>query len=150
MSDAEKPPGATRGQSSSSPGPKRPARILIVDDDESVGRALYRSLSEYEVVVQSSPVDAVALLDRGERFDVILSDLAMPSMSGCDLLVAIRGLAPEQAGRVVFLTGGARDQETEELLAATGQPVLNKPLAPKALREFIEQFLLAVRPLDGR
>jgi len=65
----------------------------------------------------------------------------MPRMSGCDLFDEIHRIAPEQAIRIVFVTGGLPDQRTESALAANGQPVLMKPFNPKELRAFIEKFL---------
>jgi DNA-binding response OmpR family regulator len=62
-------------------------------------------------------------------------------MSGCDLYDEIHRVAPEQASRIVFVTGGLPDQRTENALAAIGQPVLMKPFNPQELRAFIEKFL---------
>ena len=120
----------------------RPARLLIVDDDERLAEALARLLRAYDVVVHLNAMDALARLHRGERFDVIVSDVIMPGMSGCDLYTEIQQLAPDQAKRVVFLTGGSIDRGTEEFVAAIGQPVLAKPFAAKELRAFIEKFLI--------
>lgn len=119
----------------------RPARILIVDDDASVARALQRVFRDYDAVVHIGARHALDRIVIGERFDVILSDVAMPSMSGCDLYDEIHRFAPEQASRMVFVTGGLPDERTENALAAIGQPVLTKPFNPMQLRTFIEKFL---------
>jgi CheY-like chemotaxis protein len=119
----------------------RPARILIVDDDESVARALQRVFRDYDAVVNIGARHALDRIIIGERFDVILSDVTMPRMSGCDLYDEIHRVAPEQASRIVFVTGGLPDQRTENALAAIGQPVLMKPFNPQELRAFIEKFL---------
>ena len=64
----------------------------------------------------------------------------MPGMSGCELYDEIRRIAPEQAARMVFVTGGS-DECSERALAASGRPVLTKPFASKELRSFVEKFL---------
>ena len=120
-----------------------PARILIVDDDVGFARALKRALRDCAAAVQTS-VSAQHALDRivtGECFDLILSDVTMPLMSGCDLYDEVRRFAPEQADRMVFVTGGSGDKRTERALAATGRPVLAKPFKPAELRTFVEKFL---------
>jgi len=118
----------------------RPARILIVDDEVGLGRALQRLFRDYDTVVNTSAQDALDRIVIGERFDLILSDVGMPGMSGCELYEEIRRLDPEQASRMVFVTGGS-DERSETALAATGQPVLAKPFNPKELRSFVEKFL---------
>ena len=52
-------------------------------------------------------LDALARITAGERFDVILCDLMMPHMTGMDLHAALAGAVPEQAERMIFMTGGA-------------------------------------------
>jgi CheY-like chemotaxis protein len=118
----------------------RPARIMIVDDEEGLVRTLRRIFREYDAVVHTSAQHALDRVIIGERFDVILSDVGMPGMSGCDLYDEIRRIAPGQAARMVFVTGGS-DEWSERGLAATGQPVLMKPFNPGELRAFVEKFL---------
>jgi CheY-like chemotaxis protein len=119
-------------------GEVRPARILIVDDEAGLGRALQRIFRGYDTVFNTGAQGALDRIVIGERFDLILSDVGMPGMSGCDLYDEIRRLDPEQASRTVFLTGGSDEQKA---LAATGQPVLTKPFDIKDLRAFVEKFL---------
>jgi CheY-like chemotaxis protein len=119
----------------------RPARILIVDDEESLVRVLQRIFRDYDTLVNTRAQGALDRIVIGERFDLILSDVAMPRMSGCDLYDEIRRVAPEQAARMVFVTGGFADARTEKSLTATGQPVLTKPFNPTGLRSFVEKFL---------
>ena len=61
--------------------------------------------SEHEVVVLTGAQERDRIA-RGERFDVILCDLMMPVMTGMDLHAALMALAPDQAERMVLLTGG--------------------------------------------
>ncbi len=119
----------------------RAARILIVDDDAGIGRALQRLFRDYDVVVHTSARHAVDRIAIGERFDVVLSDVTMPGMSGRALYEELQRLAPEQAKRVIFITGGASDDRTAQFLETVGQPVLTKPFDPPELRKFIKKFM---------
>ncbi|HEX6271649.1 MAG TPA: EAL domain-containing protein [Polyangiaceae bacterium] len=67
------------------------ARVLIVDDDESLGRALARQLtrSGYEVVVHHQGRTALDAI-QGGGFEAVVSDIGMPSLNGIDLLRAVR------------------------------------------------------------
>ena len=84
------------------------ARILVIDDDENVGRVLVRMLKdEHEVVFSSSARQAIVQLERGAVFDVILCDLMMPDMTGMDFYEWIEVHQASLAKRVLFTTGGA-------------------------------------------
>jgi EAL domain-containing protein (putative c-di-GMP-specific phosphodiesterase class I) len=67
------------------------ARILVVDDDEPLGRALARQLSRsgYEVVVHHEGATALEAIQRG-GFEVVVSDIEMPGLSGIELLRSVR------------------------------------------------------------
>ena len=67
----------------------RVLHVLVVDDDPLVSRALARALGDCEVVVTSDARDALASIESGERFDVIVCDLMMPDMTGMDLYDAL-------------------------------------------------------------
>src|SRR4051812_29214836 len=61
-------------------------RVLVIDDEAAVGRTIQRLLGErHEVVVLTSGVQALELLERGESFDAILCDMSMPGMTGIDV-----------------------------------------------------------------
>lgn len=85
-------------------------RILIVDDEENVCRALRRSLRKegYELHSLNDPEAALELLSR-EKFDLILSDHLMPNMTGLELLKLVRTRHPDTMR--LMLTGHA-DMQT--------------------------------------
>ncbi|MEJ7728110.1 MAG: response regulator [Polyangiaceae bacterium] len=102
VGDTVRPPPATPAKR------VRRARILVVDDEPMVARAISRMLGrDHEVTATTHAREALERMRAGERFDIIFSDLMMPEMSGMELFAAIGAVAPEQAQRVVFLTGGA-------------------------------------------
>ena len=86
----------------------RAAALLVIDDEPMILGALRRSLSaEYNVTCVGDGRKALDRLRAGERYDVILCDLMMPEMTGMDLYAELEQLAPDQAARMVFVTGGA-------------------------------------------
>ncbi|QRN95603.1 response regulator [Archangium violaceum] len=127
----ERPPRPT-----SDTAPRR--CVLILDDEAVVARALQRLLSpQCEVLVFVQGPEALAQVASGRRFDVILSDLMMPEMSGPRFYEELVRLAPEQARRVIFMTGGAFTEQSRAFLASTGLPCLDKPIDIPRLRALV-------------
>jgi CheY-like chemotaxis protein len=119
----------------------RPARVLVVDDDLLVARAVKRSLRSHDVVALASGRDALARLEAGERFDVILCDLIMPDITGMDLHEALARLAPDQARRMVFVTGGAITTRARDFVATTRNEVVEKPFDVAKLRDVVQRHM---------
>ncbi|MBM4364004.1 MAG: response regulator, partial [Deltaproteobacteria bacterium] len=87
--------------------PPQVARVLIVDDDPPVGRALARVLRAHDVRVTRSGEEALEVLAADRSWDVIFCDLMMPIVSGIDVHARVRALYPELLPAFVFMTGGA-------------------------------------------
>jgi PAS domain S-box-containing protein len=113
-------------------------RVLVVDDEPAICAALKRVLApEHEVVVLTSALEAQDRIARGERFDVILCDLMMPKMTGMELHAELTSLAPEQAARMVLLTGGAFTPLASEFLNKVPNARVEKPFDAASLRALI-------------
>jgi PAS domain S-box-containing protein len=127
------------------PAQVRIGRILLVDDEPLVGRAVARVLSPpHEVVLAESGSDALARIERGDRaFDLVLCDLMMPGMSGMDLHERLRSVAPELLRRLVFLTGGASHPGARAFLERAQRPFVEKPFDPPVLRRVVSAILAA-------
>ena len=127
--------------------PTAKPRVLVLDDEAVVGRALQRLLSaRYEVLVSVQGSEALAQVGSGWRFDAILCDLMMPEMSGPRFHEELVRLAPEQAERVIFMTGGAFTEQSRAFMTGTGRPCLDKPIDPQRLRA----LMAALPPLSSR
>ena len=88
-------------------------RVLVVDDEPCVVRALTRLLGhEHEVIGTTSSTEALALLGQDSNFDAVLCDLQMPQMDGRELHGQILKRHPQLAERVVFVTGGGSEAQT--------------------------------------
>ncbi|WNG33537.1 PAS domain S-box protein [Archangium violaceum] len=130
-------PVETRPEPVPAPAPGR-ARILVVDDEPYVTRALQRSLApEHEVATVNGARAALKLLDQGNRFDLILCDVMMPGMTGMDLYAELNRAVPDQAQRVVFMTGGAFTPRALSFLQEVPNPKLSKPLDLRQLRALV-------------
>ncbi|MEO8554450.1 MAG: PAS domain S-box protein, partial [Kofleriaceae bacterium] len=80
-------------------------RILVIDDEVQVGRAVVALLSpEHDVLAVTRASDALERLASDDGFDVILCDLMMPEMNGMELYAH---LPARYRDRLVFVTGGA-------------------------------------------
>ncbi len=115
------------------------ARVLLIDDEASLGRALAAALlGEHEIVPVTSGQAAIERLARDEAFDVILCDLMMPHVNGIDVWKQVRGWRPELADRFVFITGGAFTPEARAFLDE-GRPHLEKPFDMAKLRALLRK-----------
>lgn len=122
----------------SEPAPTRKPKVLIVDDEPRIGTSIARLLGRtHDVVALTSGVEALRRIEGGERFDAILCDVSMPEISGVDVLDTLRANAPDQADRLVFLTGGAFTDGTDKSLEQTGRPFLQKPCSRAQLEDII-------------
>ena len=109
-----------------------PGKVLVVDDDPAVLKITLETLEEYGYVAvpAENGERALAALE-AERFDVIVSDLAMPTMNGLRLLEGIqaRGLGIP----VILVSGFVTHEVTEEALAKGAHAVLDKPFRHEEL-----------------
>jgi CheY-like chemotaxis protein len=118
----------------------RRGRVLVVDDEEMICRTFDSLLgAEHEVTALTSARVASARIAAGERFDLILSDLMMPDMSGIDLHGQLSGIAPDQAAKMIFLTGGAFTPTARAFADTTKNTVIEKPFDWSALLELVRQ-----------
>jgi PAS domain S-box-containing protein len=117
------------------------ASVLVVDDEPAIGLVLRRVLREHEVKVVSTAKEALALLGAGAHFDVILSDLMMPEMTGMDFHEELTRHFPEVAARVVFVSGGAFTPAARAFLARVPNLRIDKPFDPASVRELIQRLV---------
>lgn len=101
--------------------------ILIVDDDEMVQEVLSRPLAEqgYDVRVASDGRQAWDMI-RKKGFDVLITDLDMPEMTGQELIEKVKGYSP--ATVVIVLTGHGSLDSARDAIHAGCDEYLLKPL----------------------
>ena len=106
-------------------------RILVVDDEPLVARALKRSLKTHHVEIVSKGADALKRF-RTHSHDIIFCDVMMPEMNGPQLLGFTKDLYPELARRIIFMSGVFQN-EIAALLAKEPNLVIEKPFVIQKL-----------------
>jgi len=120
----------------------RRGRVLVIDDEESLGQAIRRYLSvDHDVETVSSARVALDLLQAGARYDVILCDLMMPQITGIEVHGTVKKLDPKQADRIVFVTGGAFTDSARHFIDNTPNQRIEKPFDLKALRHLVNELI---------
>lgn len=128
--------------SRAAPSPPRASlrpRVLAIDDDEAILTTLTRVLrQECDVVTVASARDAFARIQAGD-FDVILCDLMMPQMTGMELHAVLTAAAPQQADKMIFLTGGTFTPQAQSFLDTVLNLRIEKPFDVKHLRAIVRE-----------
>ncbi len=125
-----------------SPERQARARLLVVDDEPKLRERLTSLLAEdYDVVSLASGREALDLLERDRRFDVVVCDLLMAELTGMDVYEALWESAPALAERVLFLTGGFASPLAEAFVVAHAARVVAKPFEMPQLRAAIERVI---------
>ncbi len=117
-------------------------RLLIVDDEETLTFSLYQSFiisdKDYEVVTANSGEEALEKIDRGP-FDLVLTDIFMPGISGFDLLKTIKQKHPETV--VVVMTAYGSEEKREEALELGAGDYFEKPFEMKDVKKLVMDIL---------
>src|SRR6266540_1863562 len=120
---------------------RRPARILVVDDERSMRELLAIVLRRegYEVLLAENGRSAIAMLER-EPIDLLISDIKMPDLSGVDVLRAAKKLDQDILG--IMITAFASTETAVEAMRLGACDYLSKPfdidLLKMKVREKIE------------
>ncbi len=119
------------------------ARILVVEDEESIRRALDKRLRKlgHEVVTAQDGVEGLQALG-AQPFDLLISDFRMPRMDGLELLRNVKERF--QALPVIMITGTSTE-DPEVFIESGAKAYLLKPIA----REDLEATLTRVLPLPS-
>jgi PAS domain S-box-containing protein len=121
-------------------------RILVVDDETALAMALKKVLeTDHDVTAVTTGREALELLLDGDRFDVVLCDVLMPSVSGIDLYRALDRARPEIARRIIFMSGASSMPRVAEFFGAIANERIDKPVDLGQLRSLIRQ-IAAIRP----
>jgi PAS domain S-box-containing protein len=107
--------------------------VLVVDDDSLVLTSTCLLLEDlgHRVIAATSGVQALEMLEGDQAIDLVITDMAMPQMSGAQLADAIRRLKPDMP--IILATGYAERLENFE----AGLPRLSKPFTQLNLVEII-------------
>jgi PAS domain S-box-containing protein len=122
--------------------PRERVRVLVIDDEIAICRALKRVLAAHDVETLSDSTQALAWLARGD-FDVVVCDLMMPAISGYKLYAAACEGRPSLRTRFVFVSGGALSDEAARFLRTCECPVLPKPFSNDEVLDAVDRVAKA-------
>lgn len=130
--------GARPGEAAVLGGPREAASVLVVDDEEEVRASLAALLSQmgHDVETAASGVEGIARYRR-RRFGCVVTDMAMPGLSGLMVSRAIKDHDPQ--AYVILLTGVEHDADPREFQAAGVDRVMLKPLSRDEIRGLVER-----------
>ena len=108
-------------------GSRHRARVLVVDDEPSICKALEIALRRagYDVVTVENGETATSFI-RAERFDALLIDLRIPDMRGDVFFELAAAVQPHLRAATLFMTGDITERAAK-LIAACNCPTLHKP-----------------------
>jgi len=136
------PPAQPLAVAAPPPVALRRGRILVVDDDPGVRKAIHRALhAAQDVVEAASSRAALELIAAGPPFDLILCDLMMPDLTGMDLYEALSASHPEEAARIVFMSGGTFTPRAAAFVARASDRILAKPFSIGILEDLVARWL---------
>jgi CheY-like chemotaxis protein len=120
-------------------------RILVVDDQEHIANLVELILqsSGYSCIKANNGKRALEMIyDKKDNFDLILMDLAMPEMSGIDVLKKLKQDGLLNKLRIVFFTASSlTDEEKEDLKKIGALDAMRKPFTKAELLEFVGEHV---------
>ncbi|HEX9428557.1 MAG TPA: ATP-binding protein, partial [Candidatus Polarisedimenticolia bacterium] len=129
------------------PLPLSPSTILVVDDELSMRELIRDALTARGHTVDAVENGLLALQAiNSRRYDLVVSDLKMPGMSGQELFARLRSDAPDLIARIIFTSGDSVSPETRNFLESSGRPYLLKPFEVNDMVEEAEKVAAGKGP----
>jgi DNA-binding NtrC family response regulator len=115
------------------------AKILIVEDETLIRKNICAFLRKegYEVTEARDGAQAADLLN-SERFDLLITDIALPHLNGSELVEHVNGVSPQTP---VILVSGYLPSSLSDSAVSGAVTFLEKPIALKALLRVIQRLL---------
>jgi len=135
------------------PLPRGDERILVVDDEPALAKTTQRVLEQlgYRVEFRTNGVDALEAIRRQSKetpFDMVITDMTMPHLTGADLARELFKLQPDIA--VLICTGFSEKMDTEKARSLGIQGFLMKPVESKELATVVRAILDGRRARSGK
>jgi len=121
--------------------PQRHASALVVDDEDSVRKFVERVLQEagYTTSAAADGPEAIDVASKLERFDILVTDVMMPQMTGDELARRLRVARPGL--KVLYLTGFSDRLFKEKVTLWADEAFLDKPCSVKGLLQAVSLLL---------
>lgn len=137
ISDVVDLPVATTGKCPTNP---KHHRILIADDEPGIVEVLREVLKGvgYDVDTATNGEEALSKLS-SNQYDVVISDLCMPEISGQKLYELVRGIQPDLARRIIFVTGDTVSADSRQFLESTSNRWFSKPFDIEEIEQIVNE-----------
>jgi CheY-like chemotaxis protein len=122
--------------------PRGVERILFIDDEEPLVKLAWKLLTGlgYKVVPSTDSLEALAVFKASSgTFDLLITDLMMPGMTGLELIQAVKAIQPEIP--VILCTGHSQGVTKDRLKAAGVRELLIKPIEDAGLARTVRSVL---------
>ncbi|HEY5550632.1 MAG TPA: response regulator [Opitutaceae bacterium] len=131
---------------------QKPARVLLVDDDDGIREMLDLVLQRNGLqVVQARDGNEALRLYKEQEFDLVITDLIMPDKEGIETILEIRAM--KRPIRIMAISGGGRVDQSMHLHLAKSvgaDRVLAKPFLPKDFLQVVDELLAAPPRISTR
>ncbi len=119
--------------------------VLVVEDEPGIAMICLRTLRAEGFQVDIAVNGEIGLdMWRKKNYDLCISDIRTPRMSGIELFHRLENENPEAVKKFIFTTGDVLSANVKEFLEETGRPYLPKPFTPEELRTIVRKALVAV------
>ncbi len=124
--------------------------VLVVEDDAQVRMLILEVLRDigYRAIEAANPDEALAVLDRHARIDLMVSDVGLPGMNGRQLAEIVRQKRPDL--KVLFITGYAADASVRSEFLEEGMDMVTKPFSLDVLADKIRRMTSGVEAPTSR
>ena len=120
-------------------------KILLVDDDDGIRKSFSTLLVKkgYKIDAKSTGLEAINCIKQS-KYDILLTDLKMPNMTGIELLKEARKIDPDLG--VIIMTGYGEIASYLEAMDLGAVEYLNKPINTSDLEIIIKKLTSEVNP----
>ncbi|MGB6531098.1 MAG: response regulator [Candidatus Nitrosopolaris sp.] len=118
-------------------------RVLIIDDNEDVTEAIsdyLESIGDSCTCLKDGKQGLEVIKKEGHNYDAIILDLAMPDISGYDVLESLKNEGLLRPDKIIISTASIADNVVEEMLSIGVKAILQKPLSLEHLDETMNRF----------
>jgi CheY-like chemotaxis protein len=115
-------------------------RILVLDDDQVLARAIARKLKGHDVIVENDADHAVDRIVAGDWFDLVICDLNMPKRDGIEIIATIALHCGADRPTLALMSG------SDEIASSSADVVLSKPFGVVEIQQLLA--LVAVRKVE--
>jgi len=117
-------------------------KILVIDDSATVRKTLSSTLFDagYAVAEAVGGEDALAQV-AADRFDLVMTDLNMPGMSGIGVITEVRKIPGQRFTPIIILSGEPAEERRKECLAAGASGYLQKPFKQEQVLKILNMVV---------